>query len=65
MVLSLMIQIAVNYKTVAFDVPGTTKPPRMSPVGKLAFHSFGSELMIQKSGLWDTSSISEWVDHQW
>jgi hypothetical protein len=32
MVLSLMIQIAINYKTVAFDVPGTTKPPRMSPV---------------------------------
>jgi hypothetical protein len=34
MVLSLMIQISVNYKNVAFDVPGTAKAPRMSPVGK-------------------------------
>jgi hypothetical protein len=38
MVLSLMIQIAMNYKTVAFDVPGTSKAPRMSPVGKSFFY---------------------------
>jgi hypothetical protein len=32
-VLSLMIQIGMNYHS-AFEVPGTKKPPRMSPAGK-------------------------------
>lgn len=34
MVLSLMIQIAKFHKSITFDVPGTSKAPRVSPVGK-------------------------------
>jgi hypothetical protein len=61
-----MITISMNYKSAAFEVPGTTKAPRMAPVGMSIRAVFGDctadESRILVHGILDLPSNGSFAD---